>query len=196
MAAVFDLASLAWPLLHLGQFRVVQPAESHHLFGAGFLFIGSLMAVEAFAGGVWHRSRARTLLFPAILVFLGWGMIVVTFIEPNARLVHFSMGVPMIAGGWAEARSRLDGFPRKYADILIVSGLVLASLETMAFHLNGSMPIVVTHVGIITLALTIAGLRLYQTGNPASLARSLLISVAIVAIGLDLWVDGFFQSVS
>jgi len=194
MSAALDLANAFQPLLHIGELRMVQPAESHHVFGAGFLFIGSLMTVEGLSGRVWHRSRARTLMFPAVLILLGWGMIAVTAVEPQARLVHFSMGLPMIAGGWAEARSRLDGFPRKYADVLIVSGLVLASAETVAFHLNGTTTMtVVAHAGLAALALVVAGLRLYQTAQPESLARSLLISLALVAIGMVLWLDGFFQ---
>src|SRR3972149_4920751 len=121
MSAALDLANAFQPLLHIGELRMVQPAESHHVFGAGFLFIGSLMTVEGLSGRGWHRSRARTLMFPAVLILLGWGMIAVTAVEPQARLVHFSMGLPMIAGGWAEARSRLDGFPRPDADVLIVT---------------------------------------------------------------------------
>lgn len=192
MAALGDMGSLL-PLLHLGQWRFIQPAESHHLFGAGFLFIGSLMTVESVAGGVWHRSRLRTLLFPAVLIFLGWGMVVVTAVEPRARLVHLSMGLPMIAGGWAEARSRLEDFPRKYADVLIATGLVLAALDTVLFHLSGDTGTVVTHTGLAVLAVIVAGLRLHWSKKPDSLARSLLVSGTVAVIGFDLWLDAFLQ---
>jgi hypothetical protein len=181
--------------LHIGDLRFLQPFESHHLFGAGFIFIGTLMIAESLAGKIWHASLMRTLVFPATLVFLGWGMIVVTFVEPNARLVHLAMGIPMIAAGWAEARCRLDNFPRRYADAFIVPALLLASLETLGFHLQGP-PLsasVLTHGGLAALAIVIAGLRLYQSGSPQSLLRGVLVAGAVIAVGLDLWVDGFFQ---
>jgi hypothetical protein len=172
---------------------IPRPPESHHAFGAGLMFVGGMISAESLAGGIWHRNRARRLLFPSVLVFLGWGMIVVAFIEPNARLVHVTMGLPMIAGGWAEARYRLGQLERKYADVFIVPALVLAAFETLVFHLSGTMPIVVAHVGIASLALVIAGLRLYQSALPQSPARSLYIAAAIVAMGLILWVDAIFQ---
>jgi hypothetical protein len=178
-----------------GNLRFVQPAESHHLFGAGFLLIGAMMTAESLTGGVWHRSQMRTLMFPATLVMLGWGMMIVTAVEPNARLVHLSMGIPMIAGGWAEARSRLDGLPRRYADMFIAPGLILAALDTVIYHLNGppTDPVLITHVCLAAIAVIIAGLRLYQTASPQSLARGMMLSCGVLAIGGSLWLDAFFQ---
>lgn len=173
---------------------IPRPAESHHVFGAGLIFIACLMAAESLAGKVWHRSMVRRMLFPGILVFLGWGMVLVAFIEPSARVVHVTMGLPMMAGGWAEARYRLGEIDRRYADALIVPALVLASIDTLGFHVSGEMPVVASHVGLGLVVLIIAGLRLYQSAEPASLHRSLLISLAIALVGLDLWLDAFFQS--
>src|SRR3989304_46796 len=105
MSAALDLANSFQPLLHIRELRMVQPAESHHVFGAGFLFIGSLMTVEGLSGRVWHRSRARTLMFPAVLILLGWGMIAVTAIEPRARPLLISLALVAIGMDlW------LDGF--------------------------------------------------------------------------------------
>ena len=193
MAAVLHFSSLAWPLLHIGDLRFIEPAESHHLFGAGFLFIGAVMALEGLSGRVWHRSRLRTVTFPAILVLLGWGLIFVSAVEPRARVVHFSMAFPMIAGGWAEARSRLEDFPRKYADVFIVAGIGAAGLETLLFHLTGPAPVVAVHVSLVVVAVAVAGLRLYQSARQQSLARSLLLSGAVMALGAATWVDAFFQ---
>src|SRR4029450_4775686 len=143
-------------LLHIGgDLRFLRPAESHHLFGAGFLLIGALMTAESLSGRVWHTSRLRTLMFPAILIMLGWGMVGVTALEPNARAVHLSMGLPMIAGGWAEARSRLENFPHRYADTFIIAGLVMSSIDTVIFHLNGATPTIVSHAGLAVLALVV-----------------------------------------
>jgi hypothetical protein len=185
-------------LLHLPTpediYWIPRPAESHHVFGAGLLLVASLIAVEALAGSVWHRSMFRRMLFPAILVFLGWGMILVAFIEPNARLVHVTMGLPMIAGGWAEARYRLGEIDRRYADALVAPALVLAAVDTLGFHLTGPAPVVISHIGLGLIVLGLAGLRLYQSNQPKSLPRSLLISLALALIAVDLWVDAFFQT--
>jgi hypothetical protein len=185
-------------LLHLPTpedlYWIPRPAESHHVFGAGLLFVAALIAVEALAGGVWHRSAIRRMLFPAILVFLGWGMILVAFIEPAARLVHVTMGLPMIAGGWAEARYRLGEIDRRYADVLVVPALILAAIDTLGFHLGGPTPVVVSHLGLGIIVIAIAGLRLHQSAQPASLYRGLLISGALAMVALDLWVDAFFQA--
>lgn len=172
---------------------IPRPAESHHAFGAGLIFIALLLVAESLAGKVWHRSMLRRMLFPGILVFLGWGMVLVAFIEPGARLVHVTMGLPMIAGGWAEGRYRLGEVDRRYADSLIVPSLVLAAIDTLGFHVSGEMPVVASHVGLGLIVLMLAGLRLYQSAQPASFHRSLLISLAIALVGLDLWLDAFFQ---
>jgi hypothetical protein len=191
-------AALQPVLLHLPTpedlYWIPRPAESHHVFGAGLLLVASLIAVEALAGGVWHRSMARRMLFPAILVFLGWGMVLVAFIEPAARLVHVTMGLPMIAAGWAEARYRLGEIDRKLADVLVVPALILAAIDTLGFHLNGPTPVVVSHIGIGLIVLGIAWLRLHQSAQPTSVTRALLISCALAFLALDLWVDAFFQT--
>lgn len=198
MAAVSPVEPTILPvLLHLPTpeelWFVPRPSESHHAFGAGLLLVASLLAAETLAGKVWHRAMWRRMLFPCILVFLGWGMVLVAFIEPAARLVHVMMGVPMIAGGWAEYRYRIGEVDRRYADALIVPALVLASIDTLGFHVSGPTPVVLSHIGLGLIVLLLAGLRLYQSAKPDSPYRSLLISLAIAAIGLDLWVDAVFQ---
>jgi hypothetical protein len=170
---------------------IPRPAESHHAFAAGFLFIGSVLSIEALAGGVWQRNLARRMLFPAILVFLGWGMIAVAFIEPAARLVHVTMGLPMIAGGWAEARYRQNELDRRVADAFIVPALVLAAVDVLFFHLSGPRTVVLSHAGLGVMVLVIAALRLYQSAKPEALSRALYIAFAILAMCPILWIDAF-----
>ena len=173
---------------------IPRPAESHHVFGAGLLFVAALIAVEAVAGEVWHRSMVRRMMFPAILVFLGWGLVLVAFIEPYARVVHVTMGLPMIVGGWAEARYRLGEIDRRFADALIVPALGLAAFDTLAFHTTGLTPVVISHVGLGLLVILVAGLRIYQSASPQSLPRALLISLALMMLAGDLWLDALFQA--
>jgi hypothetical protein len=173
---------------------IPRPPESHHAFGAGIIFVAALIAVEALAGEVWHRNMVRRMLFPVILVFLGWGLVLVAFIEPAARVVHVTMGIPMIAGGWAEWRYRIGELDRKFADALVVPSLVLASFDTAVFHTTGPTAVVISHYGLAAVVVLIAGLRLYQSAQPAALLRSLLISGALVMLTGTLWLDAFFQT--
>jgi hypothetical protein len=172
---------------------IPRPPESHHVFGAGILLVAALMAGEALAGEVWHRNMARRMMFPAILVLLGWGLVMVAFIEPYARLIHVTMGLPMIVGGWAEWRYRLGEMDRKYADYLIIPALSLAAFDTLSFHLAGPVLVIISHIGIGVLVFLLAGLRWYQSARPQSVMRALLISFALVLLVGDLWLDAFFQ---
>jgi hypothetical protein len=104
------------------------------------------------------------------------------------------MGLPMIAAGWAEARYRIGEIDRRLADALVVPALILAAIDTLGFHLNGPTPVVVSHIGIGLIVLGIAWLRLYQSAQPTSVSRALLISCALAFLALDLWVDAFFQT--
>jgi hypothetical protein len=182
-------------LLHAGNLRFLAPWQSHALFGLGFVLIGALMGLEAFEGDACRKSRLRSLIFPAILVLLGYGMLFVVFVEPRARIAHFSMGTAMIAGGWAEARFRLGAISRASADTFIVTALVLTFLDTVLFHLSGTPNLGAksAHAGLAVLALVIAALRLYEGRQTEVRFRSLLVSLAVIAVGFDLWLDAFFQ---
>jgi hypothetical protein len=187
----------ALPLLHISVEHewMIKPAESHHVFGAGFLLVGALLAVEALAGGVWHESKLRSMIFPMVLVTMGAGMLAVTLIEPNARIAHFAMGMPLALGGWAEARHRDGVMTRGYADGLIIVGLIFAAIEIGMFHLGGDLAsgVFLSHVGLIVMAIATAGLRFYQGREPTSLPRALLIAGAITLVALILFTDSQFQ---
>jgi hypothetical protein len=193
-----ELSQVSPLLLHLPTPEelpwIPRPAESHHTFAAGFLVIAGLMSAEALSGSVWHRSYFRRMLFPAMLVFMGWGMVVVAFIEPQARLVHVVMGLPLVIGGWAEHRYRMGEIHRKLADALIVPALLLAAFDTLAFHLDGPPGVVYSHMALGLMVVAIAVARVYQSGRPDSLHRALLISVTIVAMSGTLLVDSFLQA--
>ncbi len=188
---------LADVLLHLStdHLWVPRPPESHHIFGAGFFLLGFVLLMEAFAGGVWYRSRLRTLIFPVTLVLLGWGMLAVTVIEPEARIAHFAMGLPMTIGGWAEARHRFGHMSRRRVDAFLVPALLFAALETGLFHvdppLTGADALI--HSSLALTALLIALLRYYQSFNVTSLGRSVAIACAVLLVGFELNLDGFLQ---
>jgi len=121
------------------------------------------------------------------------GMVVVAFIEPQARLVHVTMGLPLVVGGWAEHRYRLGEISRKVADAFIVPALLLAAFDTLAFHLDGPPGVVYSHLALGIMVIGIAAARLYQSARPESLGRATLISFTIVAMSGTLLIDSFVQ---
>jgi hypothetical protein len=166
---------------------IPEPAESHHLFGAAFLFIGTLLIVETLAGRVWHRSRLRTAIWPIAIMGLGAGMVVVTALEPNDRLIHFAIGILMMAAGWYEYCYRMGEIPRRKADLLIVPALIAGGLEIGVFHFHGSLDNSGTvHVLLGLTAGSMALVRLYQTQRPISMPRHALMGVAVMALAFEL----------
>ena len=163
------------------------PQESHHLFGAAFLFVGVLLVVETLAGHVWHRNRLRTLMWPATIMVLGAGMLAVVALDPDARLIHFTIGLILLAAGWVEYRHRQRELPRGVADLWIVPALIAGGLEIGVFHFHGSL----SNSGSVHLLLGLtAGLmapvRLYQTRLLTSMPRHAFMGVLAIALGLEL----------
>ncbi len=166
---------------------IPEPAESHHLFGAAFLFIGTLLIVETLAGRVWHRSRLRTAIWPAAIMGLGAGMVVVTALEPNDRLIHFAIGILMMTAGWYEYRYRMGEIPRRKADLLIVPALIAGGLEIGVFHFHGSLDNSGTvHVLMGLTAGVMALVRVYQARQPISMPRHALMGVVVMALAFEL----------
>jgi hypothetical protein len=105
------------------------------------------------------------------------------------------MGVPLALGGWAEARHRDGLMTRRWADGLIIIGLIFAAVEIGFFHLGGGLAsgVFLSHFGLIVMALVTAFLRGYQGMHPASVPRALLISGAIAIVAMILFTDSQFQ---
>jgi hypothetical protein len=166
---------------------IPEPAESHHLFGAAFLFIGVLLIVETLAGSVWHRNRLRAAIWPASIMVLGAGMVAVTALDPNDRLIHFTIGMIMLAAGWFEYRHRMGEIPRRTADLLIVPALIAGALEIGVFHFHGSFNNSGTvHVllGVTTAVMAFA--RFYQSRLITSPPRHALMGVMVIALAFEL----------
>jgi hypothetical protein len=191
---VIDVASVA-PVLggagalpyHEAPGFIPEPAESHHLFGAGFLVIGALLVVEVLAGSVWHRNKLRTLIWPTAVMFLGVGMVAVTALEPDDRVIHLSIGLVMLAAGYVEARHRLGYTSRATANLFIVPALIAGGLEIGAFHFHGSLNNSGTvHVLLGITAGTLALVRLYQAWQPISVPRHALMGVVVMGLAFEL----------
>lgn len=185
VAGAADAGASAFHQLHG---YIPYPDESHRLFGAGFLILGALFVAEMLAGRVWHRNPLRTELWPATLVFLGWGLLVVTVVEPSDRPIHAGMGIVLLAAGLAERRYRHGRMSRTGADVLVVSALILGALEIGVLHSHGDMTsrgFVVHSVYGLTGA-GIAAARLYQAGDVRSTGRSVLVGALVIVLALQL----------
>jgi hypothetical protein len=166
---------------------IPEPAESHHLFGAAFLFIGALLIVETLAGSVWHRNRLRTTIWPAAIMVLGAGMVVVTALDPDDRLIHFTIGMIMLAAGWFEYRHRMGEIPRRTADLLIVPALIAGALEIGVFHFHGSFNNSSTvHVLLGVTTAVMAFVRVYQSRLITSPPRHAFMGIVIMALAFEL----------
>ncbi len=163
------------------------PQESHHLFGAAFLFVGVLLVVEALAGHVWHRNRLRTLMWPATIMLLGAGMLAVVALDPNDRLIHFTIGLIMLAAGWVECRHRQREIPRRTADLWIVPALIAGGMEIGVFHFHGSFNNSGTiHVLLGLTAALMAPVRVYQTRLLTSMPRHAFMGVMVIVLAFEL----------
>jgi len=103
--------------------------------------------------------------------------------------------MPLALGGWAEARHRDGVMTRGYADGLIILGLIFAAVEIGMFHLGGDLTggVFLSHVGLMVMAVALAGLRFYQGREPTSLPRALMIAGAITVVAVILFTDSQFQ---
>ena len=178
----------AAPSFHELHGAIPLPWENHRLFGAGFLFVGVLLLVEALAGGVWFREGWRRDIWPAVLMGLGWGLLAVAVIDPNDRLIHTSMGLILIVAGVAERRYRHGRMRLFHANIFVVAALVVASLEVGVFHTHGALTSqdFLVHSSLGFTAALMAPARIWYAQQPTSMWRSALIGVLVLALSLEL----------
>jgi hypothetical protein len=162
--------------------------QGHGFFGAGFLFIGSLLVVETLAGGVWRRNRLRTMLWPASLIAAGLGMLIVSYAQPTEKSLHLTLAVILLIGGYFEARYRLGQVPRTAADMVAVPALVLAGIVVGPMHANGPMSSTSAqmHVLVGLAAFVLAGVRLTQLRYGRTLSLDATFGAGVMMMGLSL----------
>jgi hypothetical protein len=168
------------------EFPVPKPEESHRMFGAFFLAFGGVLLMETLAGGVWHRSKMRTLIWPGALAFLGLGMFLVAILDPKDRFAHASVGTLLMFGGYIEARYRLGEIPRSTADLWVVVALLGAAAEIGIVHAHGEFLVAAAHVLLGLTAVVLVMIRLFQSLSPQSLYRSAAIGMVVMLVGVQL----------
>ncbi len=162
--------------------------DLHKPYGAAFLLLGGLLVVESLAGSVWHRSRLRTLIWPAALMAVGFGILVVTYAGPSEPWIHYLLGALFIAGGAFEARYRLHQITRTSADIVVVSSLVLGALLIGPIHYEGAIvsASAIRHLLMGPTAVALAGARLGQSFRPSSMAMAAVFGMLFMTFALQL----------
>jgi hypothetical protein len=172
---------------HIGHYWFVPEAyESHHWFGAGFLFVGVILVIESLAGGVWFRSRLRAFIWPGTAMFLGEGLVIVAFLDPQDRVIHFTAGVLVLAAGWMEMRYRFQQVTFWSANLLVVPALLVSAFEMGVIHSRGSTIGVYGHAFMGLIAVGMAGARLYQANEPTSPSRHAAMGGLVILLALVL----------
>jgi hypothetical protein len=175
-------------LLHAigGYWFVPAPPESHHLFGAGFLFVGVILLLEPLAGQIWYRNKIRASIWPGLAIFMGWGLLVVAMLDPKGRVIHASVGILVMAAGWMELRYRFGEVTRSAADFIVVPALLGAAFEMGVIHARGVMITAVGHAFLGVIAAAMAATRIYQSHDQESFLKAEMIGGLVTSMGLVL----------
>ncbi|MGE0059094.1 MAG: hypothetical protein AB7T32_14010 [Dehalococcoidia bacterium] len=165
---------------------VPAPPESHHLFGAGFLFVGVVLLIEPLAGEVWYRNKLRASIWPGLAIFMGWGLLVVAMLDSKGRVIHASVGILVMAAGWMELRYRFGEVSRSAADFVVVPALLAAAFEMGVIHARGVMVTAVGHVFLGAITAAMAATRVYQARDQLSFAKAEMMGGLVTTLGLVL----------
>lgn len=161
----------------------------HPFFGAMFLFVGSLLVVELLAGRVWRRSLLRRMIWPAVLVLMGLGMFLVTYVQPTEKSLHFTLGVLLLLGGLFEGRYRLGQIPRSAADAFAVPALIVGGFVIGPLHSNGGLlgsAMANTHLAVGAVGWALAAVKLAQVGLRRPVGLEYTFGFGVIALGLSL----------
>jgi hypothetical protein len=126
------------------------------------------------------------MIWPAAIILLAHGMLAVAVLDPKDRVIHLTVGMLLLAGGWADARFRLGEITRRSADALVVTALLAAAFEMGVIHAQGEPRVIFAHVLLGACGVALAAVRLYQSARPLSLPRAALSGLVVMVMALDL----------
>jgi hypothetical protein len=161
----------------------------HPFFGAGFLFIGTMLVVETLAGGVWRRSPIRTMLWPASLLTAGIGMLIVTYVQPTEKALHLTLAVLLLLGAVFEGEYRLGHTSRSTADTFAIPALIVGGFVIGPMHANGTLlysAAANTHMLVGITGWALAGVKLLRIQNGPTVAIEAGFATGVMALGLSL----------
>jgi hypothetical protein len=161
----------------------------HPFFGAGFLFIGTLLVVETLAGDVWRRSNVRAMIWPGALLAAGLGMLVVTYVQPTEKSLHLILGLLLLLGSFFEGRYRLGQISRSTTDTFAVPALVVGGFVIGPMHANGTLfasAAANTHLLVGMAGWALAGIKFVRMQIGPTLALDTGFASGVMALGLSL----------
>jgi len=161
----------------------------HPFFGAGFLFIGSLMVVEQLAGGVWSRAYWRRLVWPAALVMAGAGMLIVSYLQPDSKSLHLTLAMLLLLGGYTEGQYRLGKISRNSADTFAIPALIVSGFVIGPMHANGNLlysTMAQMHLLVGVVAWILAAVKLMRVRFGPTLALEYSFASGVMMLGLSL----------
>jgi len=161
----------------------------HGYLGAIFLFMGSLLVAEILAGQVWSRAFWRKMLWPGGLIAAGLAMVLVSYVQPTDKSVHYTLAVLLLLGGYFEAQHRLGHISRSTADAFAIPALIVGGFVIGPMHANGQLLYSAganTHILVGISGWALAGIKLMRVryGPTAAIEGSL--ASGLMALGLSL----------
>ena len=161
----------------------------HPFFGAGFLFIGSLMVVELLAGGVWSRAFWRRMLWPGALLMAGAGMLLVSYVQTDSKSLHLTLAMLLLLGAYTEAQYKLGKISRLSADAFAIPALIVGGFVIGPMHANGNLmysTMAQMHLLVGVVAWMLAGVKIMRVRFGPTLALEYSFASGVMMLGLSL----------
>ncbi len=161
----------------------------HPFFGAGFLFIGSLMVVELLAGGVWSRAFWRRMLWPGALLMAGAGMLLVSYVQTDSKSLHLTLAMLLLLGAYTEAQYRLGKISRLSADAFAIPALIVGGFVIGPMHANGNLmysTMAQMHLLVGVVAWMLASVKIMRVRFGPTLALEYSFASGVMMLGLSL----------
>jgi len=161
----------------------------HPFFGAGFLFIGSLMVVELLAGGVWSRAFWRRMLWPGALLMAGAGMLLVSYVQTDSKSLHLTLAMLLLLGAYTEAQYKLGKISRLSADAFAIPALIVGGFVIGPMHANGNLmysTMAQMHLLVGVVAWMLASVKIMRVRFGPTLALEYSFASGVMMLGLSL----------
>jgi len=161
----------------------------HPFFGAGFLFIGSLMVVELLAGGVWSRAFWRRMLWPGALLMAGAGMLLVSYVQTDSKSLHLTLAMLLLLGAYTEAQYKLGKISRLSADAFAIPALIVGGFVIGPMHANGNLmysTMAQMHLLVGVVAWMLDSVKIMRVRFGPTLALEYSFASGVMMLGLSL----------
>lgn len=129
------------------------------------------------------------MLWPATLLISGFGMFIVSYVQPTEKALHLVLAMLLVTGGVTEARYRLGQISRATADSFVIPALIVGGFVIGPLHANGALTSSIaaqTHMLTGIMGWVLAGVRLTQVRYGSTAALDTTFGIGVIALGLSL----------